>query len=183
MNTKEIKCPCCGKGSAMKYLLKKPIRKMTEAEFKENTAYYTENEKALLLQYMKSFSPCAFTSEPVRDIFSGKIVVDADNARSDGEYRWCESEIYHFEKYNLKINDDFVHHVLSRKTELQFSTEKIKKLIEQSNLADPYTEEGEEFSMLDGEYDAKRMLATSATRILDHYFKKHPEDKIENYMD
>ena len=98
----------------MKYLLKKPIRKMTDAEFKENTAQYAENEKTVLLQYMKSFSPCSFTSEPVRDIFSGKIVVDADNARSDGVYRWYESEIYHFEKYDLKLNDDFVHHVLSK---------------------------------------------------------------------
>lgn len=67
---------------------------------------------------------------------------------------------------------------MQQKTELRFSTEKIKKLIEQSKIAEPYTEEDEEFSMLDGEYDAKRMLATSATRILERYFKKHPEDKI-----
>ena len=52
------------------------------------------------------------------------------------------------------------------KTELQFSTEKIKRLIEQSKLAKPYTQDDKEYSMLDGEYDSKRMLATSATRIL-----------------
>ena len=68
------------------------------------------------------------------------------------------------------------------KTDLQFSTEKIKRLIEQSKLAKPYTQDDKEYSMLDGEYDPKRMLATSATRILNRYFEKHPEDSIENYM-
>jgi len=64
----------------------------------------------------------------------------------------------------------------------EFSTEKIKRLIEQSKLAKPYTQDDKEYSMLDGEYDPKRMLATSATRILNRYFEKHPEDSIENYM-
>lgn len=87
---------------------------MTNAEFKENTTHYTKNEKTALLQYMKAYSPCAFTSQPVKDVFSGKIVADANNARSDGEYRWYESEIYHFEKYNLKLSDEFIRHVLSK---------------------------------------------------------------------
>ena len=37
----------------------------------------------------------------------------ANNAHSDGVYQWYEDEIYHFEKYNLKLNDDFIQHVLS----------------------------------------------------------------------
>ena len=97
----------------MKYLLSKPIRKMTIEEFENNLSSYTESVKKSMLQYLKSFEQCAFTSEPVKDIYSKEIVVGADNARSDGVYRWYESEIYHFEKYNLKINDDFIQHVLS----------------------------------------------------------------------
>lgn len=88
---------------------------MTALEFKESIAEYTEFEKSALLQYMKSHEPCAFTSQPVEDVLSGKIVLDADNARSDGLYRWYESEIYHLEKYNLRLNDDFIQHVLSQK--------------------------------------------------------------------
>lgn len=66
---------------------------------------------------------------------------------------------------------------------LQFSTENIKKLIRQSEIAEPYAEDDDVFSVLDGEYDAERMLATSAKRILEHYFEHHPEDSIENYKD
>lgn len=69
------------------------------------------------------------------------------------------------------------------KKEFQPSTEKIEQLIKQSKLAEPYTEKDEEFFMLDGEYDAKRMLATAAVRILHRYFEKHPEDNIENYWE
>lgn len=50
-------------------------------------------------------------------------------------------------------------------------------------MAEPYAEDDEVFSMLDGEYEAERMLATSAKRILEHYFERHPEDSIENYKD
>ena len=72
--------------------------------------------------------------------------------------------------------------MMQPKMALQFSTEKIKRLIEQSQLAEPYTKNDKENSTLDGEYDPKRMLATSTTRILHQYFEKHPEDSIENYM-
>ena len=67
--------------------------------------------------------------------------------------------------------------MMQPKMALQFSTEKIK-----SQLAEPYTKNDKENSTLDGECDPKRMLATSATRILHQYFEKHPEDSIENYM-
>lgn len=31
-----------------------------------------------------------------------------------GEYYWDTSDIYHFEKYDLKLNDDFVQYVLEQ---------------------------------------------------------------------
>ena len=98
----------------MKYLLSKPIRKMTIEEFESNLVSYTEPVKKIVLRYLKSFEQCSFTSEPVRDVYSKEIVASADNARSDGVYRWYNSEIYHFEKYNLKINDDFIQYVLNQ---------------------------------------------------------------------
>ena len=33
---------------------------------------------------------------------------------TDGEYLWTNEEVYHFEKYNLKLNDDFIRHVLEQ---------------------------------------------------------------------
>ena len=63
---------------------------------------------------MKSFSPSLFTSAPVIDVFTDEEVTTADNGYSDGEYTWYESEIYHFDKYNLKLNDDFIEYVLNK---------------------------------------------------------------------
>jgi hypothetical protein len=73
---------------------------------------------------------------------------------------------------------------------LNFTPQKIKKLIENSKVAEPYSEDDEVFSTLDGickgdfnkSVSDKRMFATSAKRLLDAYFKEHPEDRIENYL-
>lgn len=32
----------------------------------------------------------------------------------DGDYYWTNEEIYLFNKYDLKLNDDFIEHVLSK---------------------------------------------------------------------
>ena len=36
-----------------------------------------------------------------------------DNSFFDGKYEWSETDIYHFEKYNMPLNDSFVKFVLS----------------------------------------------------------------------
>ena len=65
--------------------------------------------------------------------------------------------------------------------ELNFTPQKIKKLIEEAKSAEHYP--ASVFCELDGEMlDGKRLLATKAQRILDGYFKRHPEDSIENYL-
>lgn len=63
------------------------------------------------------------------------------------------------------------------------SRDRIKRLIERSKLAKPYTKDDEEYDCLDAEYDGLRGAATSAKTLLDRYFEQHPEDKIENYID
>lgn len=62
-----------------------------------------------------------------------------------------------------------------------FTPQQIKELIEESKSAEHYPKSV--FHELDGEMlDERRLLATKAQRILDRYFKKHPEDSIENYL-
>lgn len=98
----------------MKFLTKYPVQKMSKKEFENYTFSYATEVKDKIVKYLKKFSECAFTSEPVKDKYTGEIVYDADNARSDGEYTWYESEIYHFEKYNLKLDDEFIDYVLNQ---------------------------------------------------------------------
>lgn len=66
--------------------------------------------------------------------------------------------------------------------ELNFTPQKIKELIERSKSAEHYSKDDDVWSTLDGDFDDARMLATQAQRILDGYFKRHPEDSIENYL-
>ena len=98
----------------MKYITEFNIDDMSKDDFDLHISSKPVLYKNDILKYLRSFSECAFISEPVRDKYTNQIVYDADNARSDGEYTWYESEIYHFEKYNLKLNDDFIEHVLKR---------------------------------------------------------------------
>lgn len=70
--------------------------------------------KERIIAYLRNAPISAYTSAQVFDIVSGEMLPISDNARSDGTYTWYESEIYHFEKYNLKLNDDFIQHVLNR---------------------------------------------------------------------
>lgn len=99
---------------AKKYVFDKSIKEMKHDELLKVTSKHAINNKDSILSYMKNFPECAFTSAPVKDAFTGEIIYDANNARTDGTYQWYESEIYHFEKYNLKLNDDFLQYVLNR---------------------------------------------------------------------
>ena len=98
----------------MKYITEADIDDVSKNNFKSYLSEKPILYKNDILKYLRSFSECAFTSEPVKDKYTDEIVYDADNARSDGEYIWYESEIYHFEKYNLKLNEDFIKYVLKR---------------------------------------------------------------------
>ena len=72
---------------------------------------------------------------------------------------------------------------MSRNTALNFSRDKIKRLIAQSKMAKPYTDEDEEYNCLDGKLDGARIMDTNAQILLNEYFKRNPDKNIEDYMD
>lgn len=83
-------------------------RNMAKERFDKNITINPIKNKEKILAYLKKFDDWAFTSMPVYDIYTGEKVEDADNAKTDGTYIWYCSEIYHFEKYNLKLNKEFI---------------------------------------------------------------------------
>ena len=87
---------------------------MSGSEFKQIMSDTPLPEKKVILAYMRSIPHNMFTSEPVRDKLSDEVVFEVNNGRNDGKYTWYESDIYHFEKYNIKISDDFINYVLSK---------------------------------------------------------------------
>lgn len=98
----------------MQYVVSIPVRKMTIQQFSEQTSAVPVTQKNRILSFMRNAPIIATPSLPVFDRLTGEEVYPANNAHSDGTFTWYESEIYHFEKYNLKLNDDFIRHVLNR---------------------------------------------------------------------
>lgn len=96
------------------YALSVPVRKMTLEQFNSKITRQVIPHKAEILSFMKNAPVVACTSMPVYDKLTGEEVCSGNNAHSDGKYTWYESDIYHFEKYNLKLNDDFIEYVLNR---------------------------------------------------------------------
>lgn len=86
-------------------------RTMNKEEFNKVSAKAPVDNKHKIIAYLNSFDDDAFTSQPVYDIFSGERVSDADNAKTDGVYTWYQSEIYHFEKYDLQLNEEFINYL------------------------------------------------------------------------
>jgi len=73
--------------------------------------------KNKILNYLKSFKVAWFTSQRVLDEITNCYVKISDHLYNDKKYEWSGTEIYHFEKYNLVLNEDFVKHVLEQSTE------------------------------------------------------------------
>lgn len=92
----------------MKYITDILVDEMVKEDKESIHAEYAASDKDKVLSYLKKFKASLFTSEPVIDVFTGKKVAAADNGYTDGKYRWFESEVYYFEHYNLKLNEDFL---------------------------------------------------------------------------
>ena len=91
------------------------LNKMRPGEINNYIDSRSLDRKNDILDYMRSGnSPVLFTSQPVKDAVTGEELKKVDNGYSDGKYLWFESEIYHFDKYNLKLEDDFIKYVLNK---------------------------------------------------------------------
>ncbi len=69
--------------------------------------------KDVILLYLKNndFIKGAMPSLK-HDIFSNEIIPGDCLYYSDGTFSWDYETIYYFEKYNMKLPDDFINHVL-----------------------------------------------------------------------
>ena len=71
-----------------------------------------QENKTKILDYMRSFDadvvcPCA-VYDFVEKIYTQSTLV----YYTDGDYIWDEREIYHFENYDIKLDDGFVNKAL-----------------------------------------------------------------------
>lgn len=68
-------------------------------------------QKAKVLNYLKSSKPSYFTTAKIVDNISKQKLHRTDNVYTDGVYEWSESDIYHFENYNMPLCGAFIEHI------------------------------------------------------------------------
>lgn len=98
----------------MKYIENLHVSEQTtKEEILNNSVQLPNADKSKILTYLTSSNPIAYTSSPVWDAVNGCETDKRDAVYSDGIYGWTKTTVHHFECYDLKLNDDFVQHVLS----------------------------------------------------------------------
>ena len=70
--------------------------------------------KEKILKYMKSCVSSSSAPAVLTDVFTGDKINVPLECKSDGVYGWRTDYIYYIEKYDLKIPEDFVQHVLNK---------------------------------------------------------------------
>ncbi len=71
-------------------------------------------EKQVVLNYLKQHEPEVVQAHAMKDYVNGHNLIESVECFTDGEYFWTNEETYLFEKYDLKLNDDFIEYVLNR---------------------------------------------------------------------
>lgn len=73
------------------------------------------HEKQKVLSYMKCIRPDAYAPASLTDCITGERMDIALYSCHDGIYHWRSDIIYYFEKYNLRLPDDFIQFAVERK--------------------------------------------------------------------
>lgn len=69
-------------------------------------------QKNKVLEYLKNGKVEAYAPGRLKDIISGEKIEGDICCYTDGIYEWRSDTIYYFDKYNLKLEDQFILHVL-----------------------------------------------------------------------
>lgn len=73
---------------------------------------YLEKEpidnKEKILDYLKTGKDNGIRCSVVYDYVKDESMSETIKLFTDGEFNWDSEEIYHFEKYNLRLNEDFI---------------------------------------------------------------------------
>ena len=65
-----------------------------------------------ILNYLKKETFIFVRLDILRDIFTGDTISYENHVLGDNEYVWSDELIYYVEKYNAKLPNEFVNHIL-----------------------------------------------------------------------
>lgn len=84
--------------------------------------------KERILRYLRLFNYSWVSSQCIFDKKNHQFIEIPEKLYNDEKYEWSESDIYHFEKYNLILNKEFINHILnSPKSEMEIKYEEYLK--------------------------------------------------------
>ena len=89
----------------------------TEISFLNHISKEPLKEKTIILNYLKGFPNYAIRCCTLNDFVEEKIYSPSVYLHFDGEYIWNDEETYHFEKYNMELNPDFIKKVMDTQKE------------------------------------------------------------------
>lgn len=81
---------------------------------KDNTSSIPAPNKDKILEYLKNGEKIAAYVGIAKDVFTGESIPEEWLLYTDGVYRWNTRTIYHYEKYNLVLLDEFVEYVTKK---------------------------------------------------------------------
>ena len=70
-------------------------------------------DKNKILNHLRKGTITAAAAGRARDVISGEIIDGELTYLTDGVYEWRSDIPYYVDKYNVRLNDDFIHYVMS----------------------------------------------------------------------
>ena len=67
-----------------------------------------------VLKYLRKGKITSCSPARPHDVITNEAINIPLNCMTDGIYAWRSDVIYYFEKYNLKLDDDFIDYVLNK---------------------------------------------------------------------
>ena len=80
---------------------------------KENIHIPLEN-KDRILRYMKRFKSTSSSPAIVNDVITGERLSIPLECSNDGVFAWRSDIVYYLEKYDLRLDPDFIQHVFEQ---------------------------------------------------------------------
>lgn len=73
-------------------------------------------QKGKILEYLQGFNPDCAAGMSLKDEITGQTTDKGVSGYSDeeGVWYWDDRMVYHFEKYNMRLFEDFLDYVLSK---------------------------------------------------------------------
>ena len=71
-------------------------------------------KKEIIITYLRSGVIEAAAAGRALDVLTGERIPEEWLSYTDGTYHWDTSLIYHFDKYNIRLSENFIRHAVAQ---------------------------------------------------------------------